>query len=41
VAENLFIFIACIIQQKTVKLNDLKNEVGKSTKPMKKTITNG
>jgi hypothetical protein len=35
VAENLFIFIACIIQQKTVNLNDLKNEVGKITQKYK------
>jgi hypothetical protein len=35
VAENLFIFIACIIQQKTVNLNDLKNRVGKITKKYK------
>lgn len=35
VAENLFIFIACIIQGKTVNLNDLKNQVGKITKKYK------
>ena len=35
VAENLFIFIACVIQQKTINLNDLKNEVGKITQKHK------
>ena len=35
VAENLFIFIASIIQQKTVNLNELKNEVGKITQKYK------
>jgi len=35
VAENLFIFIASIIQQKTVNLNELKNQVGKITKKYK------
>ena len=35
VAENLFIFIACVIQQKTVNLNELKNQVGKITQKYK------
>lgn len=35
IAKNLFIFIACIIQGKTVNLNELKDEVGKITEKHK------
>lgn len=37
IVKNLFIFISCIIQGKTVNLNNLKDEVGKITEKSKTT----